>query len=896
MKRLRAWMIRLGGLFRVSWQSERRERELAAEMESHLQMHVEDSLRAGMTPEQARRDAILKLGGVEQTKQACRERSTIPFLENLLRDVRYALRQLYKSPSFTTTVVLTLALGIGANLTVFLIFYGVLVRPLPFPNPQQLVRINRFYPVLHDKVVPAYSGTKALFMMRASRTFESATAFDFIPGQVNLMQGSGAIPLAVLPVTSGFFHVFGMEPLIGHGIRPQDMVPHAPGVVVLSNATWRQRFGGDPNIVGRAITLGNEEYTVIGVANPKFRLDAKVDVWTPLQIAESPEDHSNDYNFVARIKPGVTRAQAEDDLKRVLLEFRNTYPDLWGQYESVRVLDLHDSLVGQVRPALEMLMGAVGLVLLIVSANILSLLLTRAIARRHEMSLRVALGASGWRILRQLLVENAVLCIFGGVAGILFARLATPALVHLSPLELPSFTTLHMGTPALGFAASLTIACALLFSLVPALESRRTQLNESLRMNSAHVAVGRNFAQKSLVVAEVAISLMLLVVAALLLTSFWKLIHTPPGFSAENVVTFKTAFNDGLTATSAAQGQRLDVLAARLEALPGVASAAAVRSLPTQIVPDLPFDIMGRPAGQQGSGGEADYLTISAHYFDALGIPLVEGRRFRTSDTHGSEPVVIVNQQIARDYFKQQNPIGQHIRIGAVMGPEFEDGMRQIVGVVGDTKQEGLDAPAPEILYLPAAQIPDRMAQTGIGIGLAGASWIVRTKSSQVNVVTSARRIFMYSAHIPLLNVEPMRDVIRTSVARQRFMMMLLSIFGLTSLVLGGAGLYGVMSYTVARQTKDIGVRMALGAQRDDILRMVLLEAGMLVVVGMVFGIAASLAGAQLLRSLLFGVAPRDSFTIVAMSGVLLLTGLFAAWWPAKRAASTDPMQALRAE
>jgi predicted permease len=872
------------------------EKEIDAELKSHIEMRTADNIARGMSSKAARRDALLKFGNPAVMKEKVTSVDVALRIENILRDLRYALRQLRKSPSFTMTAVLTLALGIGANLTVFLILYGVLLRPLPFPNPQQLVRINRFYPVLHDKMAPAYSGTEALFMMRASRTFESAAAYDFIPAHVNLVQANGTTPLEALPVTSSFFHVFQMEPSIGHAFRPEDMLPHAPGVAVLSNATWRQRFGGDPNIVGRAITLGSKQYTVIGVAHPNFDLDAKVDVWTPLQIAESPEDHNNGYNFVARIKPGVTRVQADDDLKRVLLEFKNTYPNLWSQYESVRALDFHDSLVGQVRPALEMLMSAVGLVLLIVSANILSLLLTRAIARRHEISLRVALGASGWIILRQLLIENAVLCVLGGVAGILLARFTTPALMHLSPLKLPSFTTLRIDTPALAFAAVITFACALLFSLVPALESRRTKLSESLRVNSAQVAVGRNLAQKSLVVGEVAVSLMLLVAAGLLLASFWKLIHTPAGFNAENVVTFKTAFNDGPTATSAMQGQRLDLLAARLEAQPGVASAAAARSLPTQLVPDLPFNIMDRSAGEQDSGGEADYLTIRAHYFDALRIPLLAGREFRISDTHGSEPVVIVNRQISSSYFKQQNPIGQHIRIGAIMGPEFADGIREIVGVVDDTKQDGLDLPAPEILYLPAAQIPDRLAQTGIRIGLAGASWVVRTKSPQVDVMTSARRIFMDNAHIPLLGVEPMRDVIQTSVARQRFMMLLLSIFGLTSLVLGGAGLYGVMSYTVARQSKDIGVRRALGAQRSDILYMVLQEAGVLVVVGIALGIAASLAGAQVLDSFLFGVAPRNPLTIMAVSGILLLTGLFAAWWPAKRAASTKPMQALRSE
>ncbi|HEX4582022.1 MAG TPA: ABC transporter permease, partial [Acidobacteriaceae bacterium] len=492
----------------------------------------------------------------------------------LAQDLFYAVRQLRKSPGFTVAAVLTLALGIGANLSVFLILYGVLLRPLPFPHPQQLVRINRFY--FGDHMVPAYSGTKALFMSRTSRTLESAAAYDYIPSHVNLLQGNQVVPLEAVRVTSDFFHVFQMEPRIGRGFSAADMVPNAAGVAVLSDATWRQQFAADPSILGRSITLGNKPYTVIGVANPTFRLDAKVDVWTPLQITESPDDQSNSYNFIGRLKPGVTRAQAEDDLKRVLLQLRTTYPDLWDRQESVRVQDLHESFVGDIAPALKMLMGAVGLVLVIVAANILSLLLTRSIARQREMSLRAALGASGWRILRQLLVENAVLCVLGGILGAVLAEFATPMLMQLSPLPLPQFASLRIGGPALVFAAALMLGCALLFSLVPTLESRRTQLNESLRVNSTQVAGGRNFAQKSLVVGEVAVSLVLLVAAGLLLTSFWKLIHVSPGFDSANVLTFKTSFTDEQAATSAALGQRMDELVARLEAQPGVESAAAV--------------------------------------------------------------------------------------------------------------------------------------------------------------------------------------------------------------------------------------------------------------------------------------------------------------------------------
>jgi len=811
----------------------------------------------------------------------------------LNQDVLFAARQLRKNPGFTTAAVLILALGIGANLTVFLLLYGVLLRPLPFPQPQQLVHINRFYPVLHDTVVPAYSGTKALFLRRANRTLESAAVYDYIPSHVNLLQGDQVVALEAMRTTSDFFHVFQMEPKIGRGFLPADMTPNAPGVAVLSDAAWRLRFAADPNIAGRSITLGNQNYTVVGVANPAFRLDSEVDIWTPLQIAESPEDKSNDYNFVGRVKPGVTLAQAQDDLRRVLLQLKNTYPDLWNQYESVRLLDLHDSLVGQMRPALQMLMGAVSLVLVMVSANILSLLLTRAFARRREMALRAALGASGWRILRQLLVENALLCILGGFAGALLAEFATPALMRLSPLPIPPFVSLHIGGSALLFAAGLVLVCALLFSLVPAVESRRTQLNEALRMNSAQLAGGnRSLAQKSLVVGEVAISLVLLVAAGLLLTSFWKLIHVSPGFEVKNVVTFKTALNDQQVVTSAALGQRLNQLGARVEALPGVEAAAAVNSLPTELTPDLPFDVIGRPAGNEDASGEEKLMPITPPYFNALRIPVVAGRSFRLSDTHGSEPVAIINQQVAHAYFKGQNPIGQRIRIGAIMG--LEDGVREIVGVVGDTKSSGLDAPSPGIMYLPVAQTPDSITRGGVG--QRGVSWVVRSKAGNQDVVAATRKIFMERARTPLLSVETMQDVISESVAQQRFTMMLLGSFGLVSLFMGAAGLYGVMSYTVARRTKEVGLRLAVGADRGDILRMVLREAGLLVGLGLMVGFAASLAGAQLLRSLLFGVAPRDPLTLVFMCGVLLLTGLFAAWWPATRAASTEPMQALRME
>lgn len=865
---------------------------LREEMEQHLAMQTEENIRAGMPVREARRQALIKLGGVEAIRENYHSEEGLPSVEGLLQDVRLAFRVLAKAPGFTISAIVILALGIGANLTVFLVLYGVLLRPLPFPKPQQLVRIERSYP--DGNGYPAYSGTQALYFQRVSRSFQSMTAYDFIPAHANLIQGSGAIPLHLLHVTAGFFHVFQMEPIFGRGFRAADMVRNAPGVVVLSHALWQHQFGANPNILGKAITLGSRSYTVIGVANPRFRLDTPVDAWVPLAITESPKDVANLYNVVARLKPGITSAEAASDLNRVFREMKNVYPNLWNQYESERVQNLHDSFTGNLRPALEILMGAVGLVLVIVAANMMSLLLTRAVARRRDMGVRVALGATGWRILRQLLAEHALLCFMGGIAGVGLASVAAPLLMHLSPLKIPQFASLRIGGPAIAFAVALTLTCALIFSLVPALETRRTRLNDTLQLNTTRIAAGRHLAQKLLIVCEVAMSLVLLVGAALLLTTFWNLVKTSPGFQTENVLTFKNGFTNEQAATSSLLALQLNQLTARIEALPGVESAAAIAALPTQLTGDIPFDIIGRPANASDASGDADYLPVTKDIFRTLRIPVIAGRTFTDADANGAIPVVIVNEEFAQTYFKKENPIGQQIQIGAIMGPAYKDQVRQIIGVVGNVKQAGLDKPAPAIEYLPVSQLPNRMAQ--MQNTLLGESWVVRTGAAHLDILPAIRQIFMQNAHTPLLSVESMNEVIGASVAQQRFSMILLCGFGLISLVLGGAGLYGTMTYNVARQTREIGVRMALGARREDVAAMVLRDAGALVGIGLVIGIAASLLGAKVVASLLFGVKPRDPLTLAAASAVLLMTGLFAAWWPAQRAAHLEPMEALRSE
>jgi len=865
---------------------------LREEMRTHMTMQTEENISAGMSPEEARRQAVLKLGAIQAVREQYHAEEGLPSLENILHDLRYAIRVLLKSPGFSLAAILTLALGIGANLIVFVIVYGVLLKPLPFPNAQQLVRIERRYP--DGTTTHSYSGTKALFFERTNQAFSSMAAYDYIPSHANLALGQSVSPISVLRVTSGFFRTFDMRPVIGRDFSAADMSPHAAGVVILSDAMWRHTFNSDPHIVGKGITLGNRSYTVIGIANPRFTLDAKSDAWIPLPLTESPEDMSNNYNLVGRMKPGVTETGAIADLQRALAEFRNAYPKLWDKTEGVQAVDLHDSFTGDLRPALRILMGAVGLVLLIVAANILSLLLTRAVARRREVGVQVALGASNWRVLRQLMAENLLLCVAGGGAGMIIAAFGAPALMHLSPIELPQFASLHIGGTAVALAGVLILACLLVFSIVPMLETRNTRLLESLQLNSTRIAAGRHVAQRALVVSEVAISLVLLVGAILLLTTFWKLIHTSPGFTAENVLTFKSSLSDEQAMTSAVFAQHLNELKAQIDAIPGVESTGGAITLPTQLCPDLPFDIIGRASSRKDANGDEEYLPVTAGFFETLQIPMIAGRPFSNSDTRGSAPVMVVNQTFAHRYFPKENPVGQHILIGKIMGAGFEDPVREIVGVIGDVRQDGLDQPDPGIMYLPAAQIPDQ--ETRLVNGLVGESWVVRTHSDEVAVLPGIRRIFMDDTHAPLLSVEPMSRVIGDSVAQQRFNMILLGGFGLISLVLGAAGLYGVMSYTVARQTREIGVRMALGAERGDIARMVLRDASVLLGIGLSIGVATALAGSQLLSSLLFGVKPHDPLTLATASGLLLATGFFSAWWPARRAARVEPMQALRSE
>ena len=811
----------------------------------------------------------------------------------MLQEIRHSIRQLLHSKSFSITAILTLAIGLGANATIFALFYSTLVRPLPFPHPNQLMLLSRLYPGAEYE--DALSATKFLIIKRETKAFSSVTASDIGPGNVSLVESGGPIALAELHSGAHYFSTLAVPPALGRDFSDEDTRPNAARTAILSYAAWRNHFAANPAILGQSVKLGGENYTVIGVADPHFSLEDKIDVWLPIQAQEDATDRANLYKVIARLKPGVSLSAANTDLHRIYGDFRRTYPDLGDTDESFGGRDLHTAFVGDIKPALFILMGAVFMLLLIVCANVLCLLLARSIARKTELAIRSALGATPLRMVRMLLTENLLLCIVGGAAAVAVAFAALPMLLHISPVELPQFSQSALNTPIILFVAVTGLICSALFSLLPALQSRTSNLDEALRGASGSRSVStRNRPQQVLVIGEVAISLLLLVGAGLLFTSFWRLIHVPPGFDTKNVLTFDMTFSKGDGSTTQRLWSQEERLLNDIESLPGVLAAGTAPSLPTQLHPDLPFEIIGRPRDAKGSGGEADINNISPHYLQALSIPILRGRGFDSRDTHSSTPVVLISNALAKKYFPTQNPIGEHILIGRIMGPVFADSPREIIGVVADTKEEALDRMPPVLVYEPVTQVPDVLTQ--LANEKLGISWAVHTAAPDPSLAENIRKIFERDVQLPLLHVRPMDAVVAKSVAAQRFSAVLLGLFGAIALLLGAAGLYAVMSHSVLRQTREIGVRMAIGAGRTDVLQMVLRQAGWLLIIGVGTGLVLSLVLTRLMRSMLYEVAPYDPLTIISVSVILIFTGFIAAYLPARRASRVDPMQALRAE
>ncbi len=802
-------------------------------------------------------------------------------MSGLLQDFRYALRQMMRSPGFTLVAVITLALGIGATTAVFSVVDEVLLHPLPYPDSDRIVKVAETYQgVAGDDASPAnyldWVAQNSVFaQMAASRGWAASLSAGDRPERVK-----GTM------VTPSFFALFGINPILGRGLEESDARAGNDHVVVLGYGLWQRYFGGDRGIVGRNVRLNGEEYDVVGVMPPNFSPDDYGEMWVPspwgvpshpLAMDKDPRQfRSRSYLDVwARLKPGVTAQQARAELDTIGRRLEKQYPNDDDKV-GVSFLPLHEYVVGDIRPVLLVLLAAVVVVLLIGCANVANLLLARATARAREISIRTTLGASRRRLLRQLLTESVVLALLGGVLGLLLAVAAVPSLLALSPPDIREFKQIGINREVLAFSFLASVICGVVFGLMPALQASRSNPNEFLKEGERGSTSHRGRTRSVLVVAEVGLSLVLLVGAGLLVKSFARLMDVNPGFDADRLLTF----NVGLpSSTNAAQQFAFyrDVMQ-RLQALPGVKSVGAVSRLP------LAGGNSGRSFKVPGIEKDysADIRVSTADYFRTMGIPLMKGRNFSEGDLGSAVNVAIVNDALAREVFPGQDPIGKHL---TDFGPD--NLTLEIVGVVGSVRHVGLDtAPHSEIYQL-----------------LGQAQWpsifvAMRSATSDATSLTSLAQNAVWSVNkdVPLANIRTMQELIANSVQRRKFSMLLLTIFAAVAMLLAAIGLYGVMSYSVAQRTKEIGIRMALGARRTDVLALVAKQGMALVLMGIAAGTMLSLGMTRLISGMLFGISATDPLTFAAVAALLATVAFLANYLPARRAASVDPMVALRYE
>jgi predicted permease len=892
---MRAWCLRFAALFR----KEQQDRELAEELESHLEMHIEDNLRAGMKPAEARRQALIKLGGVEQTEEQYREQRGVPVLEALLQDLRFAVRLLRKSPGFTAVALITLALGIGANTAIFSVVDAVLLQPLPYPQPDRIVQLMRSFP---ERNFPSISISKFMVWRNQTQVFQDIAAFDH-DSTDNLTEGDRPEEVAVIHASAGYFAVLGAPVAMGRTFTADEDHPGGAHVAVISNGLWRNRFNGDPNLVGKAITLGGGPFEVIGVLGSTFAQDSPTDLWLPLQADPNSTSQAHNLIVIARLNPGVTLAKAQAAMKLATEEFRRKFPvtGLMGPNESSTAIPLRDVVVGDVRPAMLILLGAVGLVLLIACANMASLLMARATLRRREIAVRAALGAGRRRIVLQLLTESILLSLVGGALGLIFGFVGVRGLLAINPGNIPRVgehgSVVALDWRVLIFTLFVSLLTGILFGVLPALHAARADLAFALNESGARsgTSLSQNKSRSIFVVTEIALAVVLLVGAALLIRTFEALRATNPGFELHRILTMQTRLTGPRFEKSSGVAQLARESEERIRRIAGAEAAALTDSLPLKWGDDFTFVINAHPPTAQPYDGDAQYRIVSPGYFDTFRIPLFRGRLFTDQDDGGAAPVVLISEIMAKQFWPQSDPVGELITIGKFMGPEFEEPSRQIIGVVGDVRDIALNSSPEPTMYVPISQLSDGMA--AILNRRWSVTWAVRTKVAPYSLSTDIQReLRAATGGLPVAHVRTMDQVVIESTARNEFNMTLLSIFAGIALLLAAIGIYGLMAYTVQQRTQEIGIRMALGAQPGDVLRMVLRHGLLLCIVGIAAGISGAFAVIRLMKSLIFGVSPTDPVTFVGVAVLLAAVTFAACWIPARKASRVDPMVALRHE
>jgi putative ABC transport system permease protein len=812
-------------------------------------------------------------------------------MTGLLQDLRYALRQLRKSPGFTIVVVITLALGIGANTAVFSVIDAVMLRPLPYDQPERLIEAQSVN--THNPQPSAISYPDFFDWRSQNRTLEHLVSYHDDLFTLTGLERPVQVDAEV--VSWDLLSALGIRPELGRGFAP-DEEQAGTRVVLISHALWRSQFGGDPTIVGHGVRLSGALYTVVGVMPPSFRFPVnkpRNSVWTTLAVDDDPSDPkpntgnrgSHFLNVFGRLKPGATVAQADQDLRAIAVNLAKQYPNTNTRHDSARVETEIAALIGDTQTALLVVLGAVALVLLIACGNIANLLLARMRERQREIAVRSALGAGRKRIVRQLLAESLVLSAVGGLAGCGLALVCTPALLSLIGDSVPRAADAGVDPRVLSFAVFVSFVAGLVFGIVPAIAASKTDLISTLKEGGRSEIIGRDWLRASLIVGQVALGLVLTAGAGLLITSFAHLVHVNQGFNPDHLTTLFFETPDAHYKDTRPQFYReyFD----KLRALPGVQSAGGALILPmTSNAAVISFEDPEHPIpeSQQPS---ADLSPISPEYFHAMQIPLLEGRDFSERDDTKSLQVMIVNHAFAQKFFPGEEVLGKKLKPGAGNGTPDGPPWREIVGVVGDIRLGATQRELRPAMYLPASQLNTWCCLYSV----------VRTSLDPLSLEASVQRIVAaMDKDIPVTQVRTMKELMFSELSQPRFATILLSTFALLALVLTIVGLYGVMTYAVSRRTREIGVRMALGAQRSAVLKMVLREASILLATGIAIGTAAALASASILQSMLYGTGSRNPVVLIEVCIAVALAGLLAAYIPAFRAAKVDPMVALRYE
>ena len=805
-------------------------------------------------------------------------------MDHLKQDIVYAVRRLFKAPGFAVVAIVTLALGIGANSAIFSVVHGVILQPLPYPESNRLVGV--YHTTEGHRAV--MSGPNFTDIARSASTLENAAAVS--TGRVILTGEGEPARLPIAEVSASLFNVLRVRPEIGRTFTADENTPGRTNLVILSHALWQQRFGGDPSVLGRKITLDGVPKEVIGVMPKRFSFPSARDAWLPLEYDDnfvSKQRGAWYLSVVARLKPGVTPEQSAAEVETLGRNLARQYPDADAEI-GMTTYPLLESMVGDIRRAVYVLLGAVGFVLLIACTNVANLLLARAAARGSEMAVRTALGAGRGRLVRQLLTESVILSLLGAIGGLLLAVWGVELLTSMKPAGIPRLDNVRIDATVILFTIGIALVTGLLFGLVPAFTATRG-LTASLKEGGRGAVTSRGGTRVRgvLVVVELALAVMLLAGAGLLMRSFIKLQAVDPGFKPEQALTFELTLPESRYKEDAQNVAFYDQLMPRLRALPGVRSASAVMGLPLGGLDFIiSFEVGGRPPVPPSQQPAMQVRVATPDYFSTIGIPLKRGRVFTEEDRAETPKVVLITESAARQFFPGEDPIGKKIKLGWGRGPGKPRAGGEVVGIVGDVKDAGLDEPNPPQIYMPLRQWP-----------VSFMTVVMKTAVPPVSLSDAVKaQVASIDPNLPLSNVRTLDEIVAKSVSQQRFYVTLLGVFASVALVLAAIGIFGVLSYAVSQRTREIGIRMALGAQGRSVIRLIVWQAMLLVAAGVAAGTAAALYLSQTMTKMLFSITPTDPATFASVAGVLVAVALFASYLPARRATKVDPIVALRAE